>query len=345
MSGLCVLRDIAREILPSSDCHIMHEINGDSGCSLLDCSGRTCFDCCSSALLKVADQIVGEISDLESRYVKRGFEWPRFEDGERVALGDCAEAGGSSGPVAKISFYAADCMSIKVPSYSISILSGDKILHSPIEPFSVRVKRAAPKVLDADGVEIRVGDTVYLLPGDWCDKFPLRRCREWDAMKVINLSPNHDTGRIGCGTSSSSVVCYPYPSQLTHRAPVFAADGKPLREGEHVYHVETGAELVVKELPKPGEYQAVVVFAPPASHLTSFDPDQLTHERPDSWEWLDEDVEMMIEASKNGKGCYYEMNDYVNGRGVDCPDDFVYLGVVQDVVRRAKKLAGVESDG
>ena len=69
-------------------------------------------------------------------------------------------------------------------------------------------------------------------------------------------------------------------SDLTYRAPVLAADGKPLREGEHVYHVETGAELVVKELPKPGEYQAVVVFAPPASHLTSFDPDRLTHERP-----------------------------------------------------------------
>lgn len=64
--------------------------------------------------------------------------------------------------------------------------------------------------------------------------------------------------------------------------PVLAADGLPLREGEHVYHVETGAELVVKELPKPGAYQAVVVFAPPAGHLTSFDPDRLTHQRPAS---------------------------------------------------------------
>lgn len=74
---------------------------------------------------------------------------------------------------------------------------------------------------------------------------------------------------------------------------VLAADGLPLREGEHVYHVETGAELVVKELPKPGAYQAVVVFAPPASHLMmSFDPDRLTHERPvaDSWERLEEDA-------------------------------------------------------
>lgn len=72
---------------------------------------------------------------------------------------------------------------------------------------------------------------------------------------------------------------------------VIAADGLPLREGEHVYHVETGAELVVKELPKPGAYQAVVVFAPPASHLMMyFDPDRLTHERPDSWERLEEEA-------------------------------------------------------
>lgn len=61
---------------------------------------------------------------------------------------------------------------------------------------------------------------------------------------------------------------------------VLAADGLPLRGGERVYHVETGAELVVEELPKPGAYQAVVVFAPPAGHPMSFDPDRLTHERP-----------------------------------------------------------------
>ena len=125
---------------------------------------------------------------------------------------------------------------------------------------------------------------------------------------------------------------------LTHRAPVLAADGKPLRDGEHVYHVETGAELVVKELPKPGEYQAVVVFAPPASHLTSFDPDQLTHERPESWERLEEDVSALIDANVECSGA---MQDYVDERGVKCPHGILYLGVVQDVLRRAKALAGV----
>ena len=73
---------------------------------------------------------------------------------------------------------------------------------------------------------------------------------------------------------------------------VLAADGKPLREKERVYHVETGAELVVKSLPKPGEYQTVVVVAQPANYITSFDPDQLTHERPDTWERIEEDAKM-----------------------------------------------------
>lgn len=121
-----------------------------------------------------------------------------------------------------------------------------------------RVNRPAPKVLDADGVEIRVGDVLY-------------RKSDGRMSKVVKVYEKTFT----------DADDYVRPGEgYTHRAPVLAADGEPLREGEHVYHVETGAELVVKELPKPREYQAVVVFAPPASHLTSFDPDQLTHERP-----------------------------------------------------------------
>ena len=126
------------------------------------------------------------------------------------------------------------------------------------------------------------------------------------------------------------------------RPAVPASDGKPLREGEHVYHVETGTELVVKRLPKPGEYQAVVVFAlptSPASHLTSFDPDQLTHERPESWERIEEDAykddcEYFGRDLNGCEGCPASRQDIDN---FYCDEN----EKASDLVRRAKALAGV----
>ena len=124
--------------------------------------------------------------------------------------------------------------------------------------------------------------------------------------------------------------------------PVFAADGLPLREGEHVYHVETGAELVVEELPKPGAYQAVVVLVPPASHLTSFDPDQLTHQRPvldadgnriepamDVW-WVCEGDERGIHAEKLhvesiGQDGFVTCDPYNGGTWVELDSSELYV--------------------
>ena len=169
--------------------------------------------------------------------------------------------------------------------------------------------------IDADGVEIRVGDTVYDMVGD-------RHEVKGFGKQGDVLLEFHNDESLGWR-----------PSNFTHRAPVLAADGKPLREGEHVYHVETGAELVVKELPKPGEYQAVVVFAPPASHLTSFDPDQLTHERPDSWERLEEDA---------GKNPFDYCKD-VGHRLDTCENSEAYKA--RDLVRRCKAMAERERRG
>lgn len=63
------------------------------------------------------------------------------------------------------------------------------------------------------------------------------------------------------------------------RPPVLAADGKPLESGQTVWGVNNGMEFTVSRLPKPGEYQAVKVRYRNGSS-TSFDPDQLTHQRP-----------------------------------------------------------------
>lgn len=83
--------------------------------------------------------------------------WPKFEDGEYVWFGDEVKAdpiyGGDTDTVHAIEFM----------SYTY-ILSG--YLSKPIaqDRFEARVKRPVQSVLDADGVEIEVGDTVWFIP-------------------------------------------------------------------------------------------------------------------------------------------------------------------------------------
>lgn len=205
------------------------------------------------------------VADMRPRLMPEGMEWPCFEDSEPVRIGDEFTDG-----------LGRPCICTSVELLGYEERARDALVHwdddDPNNAMLVcmasgdRVKRPAPKVLDADGVEIRVGDTVWHVSnGIEFTVVGLPKSEEYQAVK-LRLDDGAFTGLD--------------PDQLTHRAPVLASDGEPLRVGEHVWHVETGAELVVKGLPKPEEYQAVVVFALPASHLTSFDPDQLTHQRP-----------------------------------------------------------------
>ena len=242
---------------------------------------------------------------MRLRLMPEGMEWlldvwPRFEDSEPLRRDD--EVMTSDGAVKAEELYLTICDS------DGGVTSID---------FGERVKRPAPKVLAADGGPLEAGQTVWSTEDGGPYKVDAPLSVDCYGVRLLN-------GRTPFRRS---------PDTLTHRAPVLAADEKPLQEGEHVYHVETGAELVVKELPKLGEYQAVVVFAPPASHLTSFDPDQLTHERHESWERLEEDAKKdACDYFWRGKaapcnGCPREQSD-------DCAVDMAI-----DLVRRAKKLA------
>lgn len=68
-------------------------------------------------------------------------------------------------------------------------------------------------------------------------------------------------------------------SERVKRPAVRAADGEPLKVGQTVWNVNNGMEFTVSRLPKPGEYQSVEVRYRNGSS-TSFDPCQLTHQRP-----------------------------------------------------------------
>lgn len=76
--------------------------------------------------------------------------WPKFDDGSYVWFGDAyIDTDGDDNQVMAIEF-----------NDRCTDLVGLEGFHTGLNP-SERVKRPAPKVLDADGVEIKVGDTVW----------------------------------------------------------------------------------------------------------------------------------------------------------------------------------------
>lgn len=251
------------------------------------------------------DRLRDEMEAMRPCLMPEGCEWPRYESGELVGFGDEASRLGEDFEIHVICLYSNGSYALNFCPY----LKGE------------RVKRPAPKALDADGVETRLNDKVYDQDGT-----------EW---RVNCIPEPGDPSKIQLRRSvkpQGSRFVAVDPKTLTHRAPVIAADGRPLREGETVWSVDSGTKLVVKKLPKPGEYQAVIVFAlptSPASHLTSFDPDQLTHERSDSWERLEEDA---------GKNPFDYCKD-VGHRLDTCENSEAYKA--RDLVRRCKALAGV----
>lgn len=267
------------------------------------------------------DGLVNSIDEMRPRLMPEGMEWPRFEDGAQVKFGDVVSDGDETGRVYYVTFDTVNPVIIGFTDETPDQDPGTWLEVSVSD--GERVNRPAPKVLDSDGVEIRVGDTV-------CGT------RDMEPMTVVDTD-SRECGfkRIKCEKEGDGFWFY-CPNELTHRSPVLAADGRPLREGEHVWHVETGTELVVKELPKPREYQAVVVFAPPASHLTSFDPDRLTHERPDSK--CRDCAHWQKDPSADTMGvCWFLYHEY---EGEDCyAARRADIGACDEFVPRAKALA------
>lgn len=112
----------------------------------IDCEYETCKSCMVKLMTAIADRIDAE------RALPEGIEWPRFEDGELVRIGDEVEFEGEAAKVRDVAFNA-EMFSLGVATATTS----GRVYGAFGEP----VKRPTPKVLGADGVEIKVGDTVY----------------------------------------------------------------------------------------------------------------------------------------------------------------------------------------
>ena len=271
-----------------------------------------------------ASDLTRENAELRKRAMPEGMEWPRFESGEPVRPGDrLLDKGGDWFEAASFVF-TCDWWSVRgYQTEGFGDLNDETRRKLEGMAYGTCVKRPTPKVLDADGAEIRVGDTVYLLPGDWCDEFPCLGYHGGEELEVFSLHADHVVGGIGCrDTRRPKGTCYPQPSQLTHRAPILAADGKPLREGETVWNVKTGERYVV------GAFASGCVnVSDGRGGGLQLLPSQLTHERPESWERLEDDATMPAAT-------------YCERMGIEVEEGYSFVEpMARDLVRRAKALA------
>lgn len=209
-------------------------------------------------------QAAHELADeIERCYIPR----PRFEDGEPVQLGDEAQIGD---------------LVFTVKGFRIFDGVNDGLLREWDKSYDACFcKRPAPKVLDADGVPCKRGETVFRIEGDW--------------RGTIEGFEFDDNGEpIALCDSMKTPAKY-----VTHEQPVFDAEGVRICKGDTVYLIGHGntartVEEVVTDKPTPmGEIDSPWVKF--VSNYNSWDfPSVITHREPDSLERIKADRELTI---------------------------------------------------
>ena len=141
----------------------------------------------------------GGLEAVKSRLMPEGMEWPRFEDGEPVRIGDELEhkEQGHRFTVDAIEFMGDGWRAC----YEKNAV---RDVYRPGE----RVKRPAPEVLDADGAEIRAGDMVYDID-DWHAYPHTVVSTELDGLGHVKTT---------CEMPNPASVSI-HPSRLTHERP------------------------------------------------------------------------------------------------------------------------------
>ena len=246
----------------------------------------------------------GGLEAVKRRIMPEGHEWPRDAKGVPIVRGETVWAnGGGKGDgrawhVRRVS---------PGNGYPVDAEDG-KGERRDLKPGWLTHERPAPKVLDADGVEIGIGDKLYDT-GTGC----ARIVRAVNDNGTVEFDGHENRGWFG--------------KFLTHRAPVLAADDKPLREGETVYDVEDAKcypHIVAStELDGLGHVKTTCEEPTPAS--VSIHPSRLTHERPDTWERIEDDAKNVADLWASA----------------DINDSMTMGKLVADIVRRCKALAGV----
>ena len=320
-------------------------------------------------------------SALDRRLMPEGMEWPRFEDGEPVRIGDSAPFGTDG---------VMEVAGVEINRFGY-------VLHGSIDDgmrecvdgddHGVAVKRPAPKVLDADGMKCSVGDSVWWIhnktgnfriiriePDGKCairDDDPDEPCgMTVPSTELTHVRPVLDADGVeirvgdelwhvsGYGprtvgkVKSDGSFCFAgcerayKAEEFTHRAPVLAADGKPLLEGETVWLTDGIGKHVVLSTEKDAIGNIVTEVQAPGAVKVHIHPSRLTHERPvaDTWERLEEDCAKSDVDYCAERGLLDPLCDTVEGEGSarHCTDCGRTCGekMARDLVRRAKALAG-----
>ena len=243
---------------------------------------------------------------LLARLMPEGIKWPTV-DGKPVDFVTGYQP--SLGVLEAVSIYS---------NGACEVMGHDGIIKDVKE-----IHVAIPKVLDADGVEIRVGDRVW--------STHLDEPHEWIVIDPHGDRDDSQTVLVSIGDRTG----HARPENLTHRAPVLAADCRPLQEGETVWDTN-GDELVIGALENGGHTVTCryvdVGDAIPVHGMWS--PSDLTHERPDSWERLEEDAEKGACDYFGGlpaKGCEGCKRHGMEGNCI--------IEKSRDIVRRCRALA------
>lgn len=265
---------------------------------------RSCLDCYADMFERIADRIDAE------RALPEGMEWPRFDDGELVKAGDEVEFKGETMRV-YLATLDADGWALWCSREGIDgRLSGS---------YGERVKRPAPKVLGADGAPIEVGDVVYY------DGEP-------HPLTVVGITRDGKDALVDANGEESCVEGG-RPQDFSHDAPkpVLDADGVPIEVGDTVYGDDDPEQLIVDSFDGPG-CVCLTLAKSPSGMLYTIEPSRLSHERPDSWERIEEDAKLAP-------------RDYLEKRGMNPEKTKLVASMMADLVRRAKALAKAGEQG
>lgn len=261
---------------------------------------------------------------IDRRLVPDGMEWllevwPRWSNGEYCKFGDwwMSEKYGERKPqqLRKLAIYSPEQLREWGQDdgdhfgYEWDYMRPSDTTYRPD-----KVEPPAPKVLDADGEEIEVGDDLYSVEG----------------MLKFHVSAI-DTKNARIATEAMFALDkWADPTMYTHRAPVLAADGKPLREGETVYTLKDSRPYKVAWL----DGNRVHINAGGSATDVWRMPDQLTHERPDSLDRLADELGAMAAAWRMEKDCLDAQK-----AAARCVGEETLGKALDSIVRRARALA------